>query len=763
MVPDVKSMLAYGGIVTVGALLIGGIFAKSTVDVSDAMARFRHDQHELSLGVNKDLEGQFNQIYQSLRTISYLPSIRKINRNGENLDADGKQSIQALYNNLASNVAVSEVYVVPADLKPDRIDPATGKPEVLTLMFDTLITGAAPAESTEAEDSTGSEPEEVEIHEYHLFVEQMAWLKDRFGDISRIDGLNTPMVSGPSVITCDNTDYVKTLKDEDRKGLLFSVPFYSPEGKFKGVIAAIIRDNAIRKLLPARDFAMVNTTHGVFLTSEGGITSKETADQARHGVADTAAIFSELLPLKVNDPRSNWLLSANAADGAFYEGAEYRGIKTFQYAGVLAILLLAAMSCAGVWIAQRNAAIRRQAEKRQREEDENRRRTAEEQARVVGSLTRAMSRIAGGDLTARLGQEVDGACEDLREDFNAALTQMESASERARQEAEAEQAGLVSALGSAISSIARGDLTVRIRSQFPNGYEQLKVDFNSALEAMDSLIQGIRVTTDGVTTGVTEIAYAAEDLSKRTEQPAASLEETAAALGELTATVKQTANGAREARQFVTDARTGAFRSGEIVKQAVGAMGQIESSSRQISQIVGVIDEIAFQTNLLALNAGVEAARAGESGRGFAVVASEVRALAQRSADAARQIKGLIQISEGHVGNGVKHVSETGEALTAIVDKVMQIDALITTMAQSAQEQSSALGEVNTAVGQMDQMTQQNAAMVEETTAAATMMRQNATDLTARIQRFRVTAAHGETLDISKASAGRVQSRRRVG
>ena len=284
------SRLAYAGIAAVSLVLIGGVFVKSAGDVSHAKARFRADQHEASLGVNKDLEGQFNQIYQSLRTISYLPSVRKISRHGENLDADGKQSIQALYNNLASNVAVSEVYVVPADLNPDKVDPATGKHEVPTLMFDTLITGAAPA-AAEAEDAaSGSKPEEVEIYEYHLFQQQMTWLRANAGDIRKIDGLNTPMISGPSVITCDNTDYDKTLKDEDRKGLLFSVPYYGPDGQFKGVIAAIIRDNAIRKLLPDKEFALVNTKYGVFLPSVGGITSKETSDQTRQGVADASAI-----------------------------------------------------------------------------------------------------------------------------------------------------------------------------------------------------------------------------------------------------------------------------------------------------------------------------------------------------------------------------------------------------------------------------------------------------------------------------------------
>jgi methyl-accepting chemotaxis protein len=753
MAPEMKSKLTYVGIAAVALLLIGGIIAKSTADVDNAKARFRYEQHELSEGVKKDLEGQFNLIYQSLRTISFLPSIQKIKRHGENLDADGRQSIQALYNNLASTVAVSEVYVVPADLDPDKIDATTRQPEVPILMFDKLITGAAPAAASEAEASAGAEPEAVEIEEYHLLQKQIAWLAERYGSIDKIDGLNTPMVTGPSVITCDNTEYAKSLKDEDRKGLLFSAPFYGPDGKFKGVIAAIIRDNAIRKLLPAAEFALVNVQHGVFLTSVGGVASQAAVEKARQELADPGAVYSEIMALQVNDPQSKWRLSANAPDSVFYQGAEYRAVKTFQYAGVFAIVLLAALAIAGVWFVQRNAANSHRAEQL-REEDEHRRKVSAEQAGVVGALTGAMARIAGGDLTVRLGEEVSGAYESLRVDFNAALTQMQNANERAREAAAAEQARLVSALGKAIAGIARGDMTVRIDAAFPEGYQKLKLDFNSALDALEGLVDGIRATTDGVATGASEIATAAENLSTRTEQQAAFLEKTAVAMNDLTAKVKQTANGAHQARQFVTEAREGAVKSGDVVRQAVGAMGQIETSARQISQIIALIEEIAFQTNLLALNAGVEAARAGEAGRGFAVVASEVRALAQRSTDAARESKGLILLSEKNVENGVKHVRETGEALKSIIDQVMQIDGLIATMAASAQEQSVALGEVNAAVSQMDRMTQQNAAMVEETTAAATIMSRNAVDLAAKIQDFKVTAArrHGAAADAPSAA-----------
>ena len=228
-------------------------------------------------------------------------------------------------------------------------------------------------------------------------------------------------------------------------------------------------------------------------------------------------------------------------------------------------------------------------------------------------------------------------------------------------------------------------------------------------------------------------------MSRRTEHNAATLEETAAALDEITATVKRTAEGAKQADQVVRNARADAEQSGVIVSNAVEAMSKIERSAKEISQIIGVIDEIAFQTNLLALNAGVEAARAGDAGRGFAVVASEVRALAQRSADAAKEIKTLIGASTQQVGQGVSLVGQTGEALQRIVGGVGEITTLVTEIAASSQEQSAGLSQVNIAVNQMDQVTQQNAAMVEESTAAAHSLRREANQLAQLVARFRVS------------------------
>ena len=306
--------------------------------------------------------------------------------------------------------------------------------------------------------------------------------------------------------------------------------------------------------------------------------------------------------------------------------------------------------------------------------------------------------------------------------------------ERARHEAERRermeiQQRAMKIIGDSLSGLAEGDLRARIEGDFPTEFAALQRDFNAAVTRLAETMGAIVGVADQIGTGTGEISNASEDLSRRTEQQAASLEETAAALDQITATVRKSAEGARQARDTVAATREGAEASGLVVRQAVAAMGQIETSSAQIGQIIGVIDEIAFQTNLLALNAGVEAARAGEAGRGFAVVASEVRALAQRSADAAKEIKALIGASAGHVASGVKLVGETGEALERIVTQVGEINGLIVEIAASAEEQSLGLGEVNSAVNQMDQITQQNAAMVEESTAASHALAQETAEL----------------------------------
>ncbi len=296
----------------------------------------------------------------------------------------------------------------------------------------------------------------------------------------------------------------------------------------------------------------------------------------------------------------------------------------------------------------------------------------------------------------------------------------------------------VSNIGGALSGLAGGDLAHRIDRPLTPELDKLRLDFNSAVETLQAAMQKVDHSARTIDGSTAEIRTSSADLSRRTEQQAASLEETAAALDEITATVRATADGAKQARSIVSNAKVNAEQSGRVVQQAVDAMGGIEKSSREISQIIGVIDEIAFQTNLLALNAGVEAARAGDAGRGFAVVASEVRALAQRSAEAAKQIKTLISSSGDQVQQGVALVGQTGESLNRLVTQVSEIDGIVGEITSSAEEQARGLGEVNAAVNQMDQVTQQNAAMVEEATAASHELAKETSELGRLVGQFNI-------------------------
>ena len=380
-------------------------------------------------------------------------------------------------------------------------------------------------------------------------------------------------------------------------------------------------------------------------------------------------------------------------------------------------------------------------------------------AAPVTQMTSVMGRLAGGDKTVEVPgvgrkDEIGGMADAVlsfkeaaiqkdRMEAEAAAQRAAAEEERRRNEAQRlaaaeEQAAVVQNLATGLDRLSAGDLTFRIVEPFPADYEKLRADFNAAMAALQDTVKVVVTNVNGIRSGAHEVSQASDDLSRRTEQQAASLEETAAALDEITATVRRTAQGAEQVRSASLAATEDARRSGDVVAKAVAAMGQIEQSSQQISQIIGVIDEIAFQTNLLALNAGVEAARAGDAGRGFAVVAQEVRALAQRSADAAKEIKALISTSTQQVEAGVDLVGAAGEALELIIGQVAQVNETVGEIARAAQEQATGLQQVNSAINEMDQVTQQNAAMVEESTAASHSMNREAGGLAQSVSRFKV-------------------------
>ncbi|MCW7546270.1 methyl-accepting chemotaxis protein [Aurantimonas litoralis] len=379
----------------------------------------------------------------------------------------------------------------------------------------------------------------------------------------------------------------------------------------------------------------------------------------------------------------------------------------------------------------------------------------------ISQMTSVMRKLASGDKTVivpgadrkdEVG-EMAGAVEAFKTAAieRDALAAEAEAARISQDEAKKRQAALDSAKAEDLRAfvgivevgferLSSGDLTVRMQDRVANEFEPIRAKFNASVAALETAIGHVVMSIASIRTGLGEINTASNDLAHRTEQQAASLEETVAALGEVTQAVNETAEGASKAQKVATVARERAQKGGEVVGKAVTAMGQIEQSSEKINSIISVIDEIAFQTNLLALNAGVEAARAGEAGKGFAVVAQEVRGLAQRSAEAAKEIKTLIATSREQVGAGVELVTASGKSLEEIVSEVSAMAEVISTIASSAREQATSLREVSGAADQMDKVTQQNAAMVEEATAASQTLSNETDELAHAMAKFRTSA-----------------------
>jgi methyl-accepting chemotaxis protein len=357
-------------------------------------------------------------------------------------------------------------------------------------------------------------------------------------------------------------------------------------------------------------------------------------------------------------------------------------------------------------------------------------------ARPVSALTRRMADLAAGK--SAIDVPDTARADELGDMARAVLVFRDAA--QAKLTADQERELAMRAIGDGLHRLSEADLTVRLAA-LPGSYAVLSKDFNGAVSKLSDLTCNVRRSVETIKQNAEEISQSARDLSSRSEQQAASLRETAAAMDEITGTVREGATNAADANKAMAEARNAAQQGGEVVRKSVAAMNGIDQASREIADIISVIDGIAFQTNLLALNAGVEAARAGEAGKGFAVVASEVRALAQRSADAAADVKTRIMSAIHHVKSGVELVDETGQALERIIDRVGSVSDVMATIARASDHQAESLGQVNIAISEMDGVTQQNAAMVEESTAAANLLARESEQLAGAVAIFTVDEA----------------------